>query len=66
MTWRALAKDGADLPPVQAVEAPAFRQSLTVGETRDYEVRVTSRGDLRFEVRNIAGRVRGAMTIEGR
>jgi FtsP/CotA-like multicopper oxidase with cupredoxin domain len=36
MTWRRLAKDGADLRPSQAVTAPA-RQVVEVGETFDAE-----------------------------
>ena len=35
-TWRAIAKDGADLPPQQAIRVDA-RTPLLVGETRDYE-----------------------------
>jgi len=34
-TWRALAKDGADLPPSQATTRPA-RQFVQVGETYDF------------------------------
>ena len=37
MRWRRLAKDGADLPPSQAVMSPA-RQSVNVGETFDAEI----------------------------
>jgi hypothetical protein len=36
MTWRRLAKDGADLPPSQAVTGPA-RRIVEVGETFDAE-----------------------------
>jgi FtsP/CotA-like multicopper oxidase with cupredoxin domain len=64
VTWRFIAKDGADLPPAQAVESRALRQSLTVGETRDYELRPLAPGNLRLEIRNVAGKVRGAMTFE--
>ncbi|HEY7028136.1 MAG TPA: multicopper oxidase domain-containing protein [Gemmatimonadales bacterium] len=35
VTWQALAKDGADLPPSQAVTRPA-RQFVQVGETYDF------------------------------
>jgi FtsP/CotA-like multicopper oxidase with cupredoxin domain len=66
VTWRAIAKDGADLPPRQRIETKAARQSLTTGETRDYELRPTVAGDLKFEVRNVAGRVRGTLIIEVR
>lgn len=36
MTWRRLAKDGADLPPSQAIVGPA-RRVIEVGETFDAE-----------------------------
>ena len=35
-SWRRLAKDGADLPPAQAVRVPSA-QVLAVGETHDFE-----------------------------
>jgi manganese oxidase len=38
VTWRRLARDGADLPLQQAIEAPAV-MPLAVGETRDLEWR---------------------------
>jgi len=48
-TWRALAKDGADLPPSQATERPA-RQIVSVGETYDFEFEARSATELRLEV----------------
>jgi FtsP/CotA-like multicopper oxidase with cupredoxin domain len=66
ITWRAIAKDGADLPLVQAVESKALRQSLTTGETRDYAITPRAAGDLRLELRAITGRVRAALAIEVR
>ena len=65
VTWRAIAKDGAELPKTQALETKA-EQQLTVGETRDYAVRPSAPGDLKFEVRNIAGAVRGVLMVEVR
>ncbi len=50
MVWKALAKDGANLPPSQAVERPA-RQPVAVGETYDFEVHPTRTQNLWFEVR---------------
>lgn len=47
--WRAVAKDGADLPAAQAVERDA-RQIISVGETYDFEFEPATRGDLRLEV----------------
>lgn len=48
-TWRAVAKDGADLPPEQATVSDA-RTTLFVGETRDYEFAPKTEGKfvLRF------------------
>jgi len=47
--WRATAKDGADLPPAQAIEREA-RLVISVGETYDFEFQPTTAGDLRLEV----------------
>jgi FtsP/CotA-like multicopper oxidase with cupredoxin domain len=37
-TWRALAKDGAELPPAQSLTRPS-RQAINAGETYDFEVK---------------------------
>jgi manganese oxidase len=66
ITWRTIAKDGADLPVAQAVESKALRQPITTGETRDYEFTPRVAGDLRLELRAITGRVRAALVIEVR
>jgi FtsP/CotA-like multicopper oxidase with cupredoxin domain len=47
--WRAIAKDGADLPISQATERPA-RQTVSVGETYDFEFEPRSAAELRLEV----------------
>jgi FtsP/CotA-like multicopper oxidase with cupredoxin domain len=47
--WRAVAKDGEDLPPVQVIEQEA-RLVIAVGETYDFEFEPTTKGDLRLEV----------------
>jgi hypothetical protein len=52
--WRALAKDGADLPDEQQVMRPAHRV-ISIGETYDFEVTPRLPGDLRLEVRSAAG-----------
>jgi FtsP/CotA-like multicopper oxidase with cupredoxin domain len=49
VAWRAVAKDGADLPPSQAV-VRGDRLLTGPGETADFEVRVAERGDLVLEV----------------
>jgi manganese oxidase len=60
--WRAIAKDGADLPPNQTLTT-AEVLSLSVGETRDFEYRPTSPGDLRVEIRNPDGRLRTSIGV---
>ena len=47
-TWRAISKDGADLPPQQATVSDA-RTTLFVGETRDYEFAPKSPGKFVFD-----------------
>ena len=49
VTWRAIAKDGADLPIPQATERPA-RQTVSVGETYDFEFESRSAAELRLEI----------------
>ena len=49
VTWRAIAKDGADLPGSQATERPA-RQTVSVGETYDFEFEAEVMTDLRLEI----------------
>jgi hypothetical protein len=44
-----MAKDGADLPNSQASERPA-RQTISVGETYDFEFEAHSSTELRLEV----------------
>jgi FtsP/CotA-like multicopper oxidase with cupredoxin domain len=46
VTWRAIANDGADLPVSQATERPA-RQTVSVGETCDFEFQPRSTAELR-------------------
>ena len=49
VAWRAIAKDGADLPVSQATERPA-RQTVSVGETYDFEFEPRSATELWLEV----------------
>jgi hypothetical protein len=51
VTWRAIAKDGADLPPYQATVRPT-RQRVAVGETYDFEFTPAGPGNLRLELRD--------------
>jgi manganese oxidase len=47
--WQAIAKDGADLPTAQATEREA-RQTVSVGETYDFEFESRSAAELQFEI----------------
>jgi FtsP/CotA-like multicopper oxidase with cupredoxin domain len=54
VTWRAIAKDGMDLPADQATIRPAIQQSGN-GETYDFEFVPTAPGDVKFTVSSAAG-----------
>jgi FtsP/CotA-like multicopper oxidase with cupredoxin domain len=49
-TWRPVAKDGADLPPSQRAERPAYLLTGP-GETADFEFTPAAPGELRLEVK---------------
>jgi FtsP/CotA-like multicopper oxidase with cupredoxin domain len=49
LSWRALAKDGMDLPADQATVGPSMIQ-MGNGETYDFEFTPAAAGDLRFEI----------------
>jgi FtsP/CotA-like multicopper oxidase with cupredoxin domain len=55
VSWQAIAKDGANLPPQQVVMMPAAAQQITIGETRDFEFRPGETGSYSFEVRSGSG-----------
>jgi len=55
-SWRAIAKDGADLPSALATVRPAFFP-LSNGETYDFEYTPSSPGQLQLEVTAANGRV---------
>ncbi len=61
VTWRPIAKDGADLPPSQAIEQPA-RVRFAAGETLDVELRRELPGTLTLEITPL-GIVRPAIRI---
>jgi manganese oxidase len=63
--WRAMAKDGMDLPAVRATTRPAVQQ-LGNGETYDFEVIPAGPGDLRLEVRAAAGDLLVTMPVRVR
>ena len=57
VAWRVVAKDGADLPPAQALVRPA-QQIIGVGEAYDFEFTPEEPGQLRLVVKDLAGRTR--------
>jgi FtsP/CotA-like multicopper oxidase with cupredoxin domain len=50
--WRAVAKDGADLPPAQATERNAHIE-MGPGETADFEFVARTPGEWRMEVKSV-------------
>jgi len=64
-TWRALAKDGMDLPAERATIRPA-RQQMGNGETYDFELMPTAPGELRLMVNAAAGPLLASMTVRVR
>ena len=62
LTWRPLARDGADLPTAWQVARPA-RASISIGETMDYEFVPVPGGDWRLEVRGLNGALLAAMPV---
>ncbi|MEO6445104.1 MAG: hypothetical protein ABIP66_08110 [Gemmatimonadaceae bacterium] len=65
MTWRAIAKDGMDLPADQATVRPA-QQLMGNGETYDCEFTPTAPGNMRLTVRAINGDLLVAMPMSVR
>jgi FtsP/CotA-like multicopper oxidase with cupredoxin domain len=62
LSWRALAKDGMDLPAAQAVVGPSTIQ-MGNGETYDFEFIPDSPGDLRFDITTGVGALLLSMPI---
>jgi FtsP/CotA-like multicopper oxidase with cupredoxin domain len=52
LQWKAIAKDGADLPPAQ-IRMQEAQQLMLAGETFDYEYRPTEAGNLQLEVSSL-------------
>ncbi len=65
VTWRAVAKDGMDLPADQATVRPAVQQ-FGNGETYDFEFASPSPRDLTLTVRSSAGALLVSMPINVR
>ncbi len=64
VTWRAIAKDGADLPAALATSGPA-RHLVSVGETYDFEITPREARPLRLELRD-GPLVLGTLPVEVR
>lgn len=62
LTWRAIAKDGRDLPPDQATEQPSDIQ-MGNGETYDFDFVPDNLGDIRLDVVSAAGALLVTMPI---
>ena len=62
LSWRPLAKDGAELPMTRQVERPA-RMVVSIGETMDFEFVPLTGGDSRVEVRALNGMLLAKMPI---
>jgi FtsP/CotA-like multicopper oxidase with cupredoxin domain len=62
VTWRAVAKDGMDLPPDRATTRRAIQQ-MGNGETYDFEVAPTQPGDLRLTVSSAVGQLLATMPV---
>jgi FtsP/CotA-like multicopper oxidase with cupredoxin domain len=65
VAWRAVAKDGMELPPERATVRPAVQQ-MGNGETYDFEFVPSTAGDLRFTVTSAVGVPLAAMTLRVR
>jgi manganese oxidase len=65
LEWRALAKDGMDLPADQAITSPAEVQ-MGNGETYDFDFVPSTAGDLHLDVTNAAGVLLASMPIRVR
>jgi manganese oxidase len=66
VAWTSLAKDGADLPPAQAVSGPASFL-IAPGETYDFQVRPEREGEmeLTFELPLLKERITQSIRVEG-
>jgi len=65
LSWRALAKDGGELPAVRQLARPA-RQVISIGETYDFELTPAAAGEYRVEVRRGSGTLLAVMLLRAR
>lgn len=61
-SWRALAKDGSELPAARQLTRRAS-QIVSIGETYDFEFTPAAAGDYRLEVRRANGTLLAAMLL---
>ena len=62
LAWRAIAKDGMDLPPDQAQTGPSEIQ-MGNGETYHFEFSPNAAGDLRLDISSAAGVLLATMPV---
>ena len=55
VSWKPLAKDGADLPSYQQTIRPALNQPISVGQTLDFEFTPDKAGEYFFQVASTYG-----------
>ena len=65
LEWRAVAKDGMELPGDQAITSPSEVQ-MGNGETCDFDFAPSTPGDLHLDVTNAAGVLLVSMPIRVR
>jgi FtsP/CotA-like multicopper oxidase with cupredoxin domain len=65
LMWRALAKDGRELPAARQLARPA-RQQISIGETYDFELTPAAAGAYRLEVRTGNGVLIAVMPLRAR
>jgi len=65
LSWRALAKDGSELPAARQLARPA-RQQISIGETYDFELTPAAAGEYRLEVRTGIGVLIAVMSLRAR
>jgi FtsP/CotA-like multicopper oxidase with cupredoxin domain len=58
VSWRRLAKDGADLIEQQQITRVALNQTVSIGETMDFSFNPTVPGDYLLEVKSGLGKLR--------
>jgi hypothetical protein len=63
LTWRPLAKDGADLR-AEWQGARTARAAISIGETMDFEFTTVAAGDARLVVRAQTGVILAAMPVK--